>query len=107
MTLEPHIVALPSILDMGTAIGLHKTMIEHVDHDSDSILTIDASDVQRISTPILQLLLATHKSLTGKKRALALKNPSESIIEACQLLGLNDMLTVWRHHYDENCTHRG
>jgi len=84
-------VSLPAVADLLQANTL-KAQLERV-LASGSEMTIDASAVQRISSPFLQVLVAgvgTFKKAAGP--SLTISNPSAAFLETVSTLGLKDAL---------------
>lgn len=62
--------------------------------ESDSLVLV-ASEVERIGTPGVQLLLAAAREISDRGGALLLKGPSEAVCTAFEDLGLSDDLKRW------------
>lgn len=76
------LAALPALRDeIGGAIGVS--------------LTIDGSDVERVGTPAVQLLLAAAKAVAAEGRSFALRSPSAALAAAFLDLGLASELDCW------------
>ena len=74
---------LPRVLDLGAAADLlaaMRTRLQAAPH-----LHIDASEVETLTLPCIQILLAARRSCTG----MALEQPSPAFIGAFEDLGLN------------------
>jgi len=86
-------VALSAVADL-TQAGPLKTLLEQA-LASGTGVTVDASAVQRISSPCLQVLVAgvtTFAKAGGA--ALVIENPSEAFRETASVLGLMDALEL-------------
>ncbi|MFC3050818.1 STAS domain-containing protein [Kordiimonas pumila] len=86
--------SLPQVLDLLAAQGLKDKLLEFFDLEGD--LLIEGSDVERISTPCIEVLVAAQKAFKNAERAFQIKNPSEYLSEAFETLGLGTDLDQWR-----------
>jgi len=77
-------VQLPEILDIRAASPLAATLLgvrgKH--------LTIDASNVQKVGTQCIQVLLSARATWSADGASLTVSNPSETFIEALETLGI-------------------
>jgi anti-anti-sigma regulatory factor len=83
---------LPPLLTMATV----RALAERLDAFSDvpdGALTIDASAVQTITTPAVQVLLALIKRMSATGQRPVIKGAPLSFIDAWRDLGLLDVLT--------------
>lgn len=86
-------VVLPPVADLTAAAPL-KSRLEAA-LASGSGLTVDASAVQRISSPCLQVLAAAVASFaTAGGAALAIGDPSDAFRETVSVLGLTNALKL-------------
>lgn len=86
-------VTLPAVADL-TEAGPLKQRLEQA-LASGVGLTVDASAVQRISSPCLQVLVAGVCSFAkAGGAALAIRNPSEAFRETASVLGLMNALEL-------------
>ena len=84
-------VSLPAVADLLQADTL-KMQLEH-GLASGSEMTIDASAVQRISSPFLQVLVAGVVAFAkAGGPSLTISNPSAAFLETVSTLGLKDTL---------------
>jgi anti-anti-sigma regulatory factor len=84
-------ITLPAVADL-TEAGALKQRLEQA-LASGTGLTVDASAVQRISSPCLQVLVAGVTSFTkAGGEALTISNPSEAVRETASVLGLMNAL---------------
>lgn len=90
----PSMLPLPARLDSSTAEMVHGAMVGAVAGPGEVV--VDMSQVSLIDTQVIQVLLATAKSLAGAGRAFRLHKPSPAVEEAFALLGLADELEQWR-----------
>ena len=87
---DSSVIDLDSDLDLVAAATLKERLVEAV--DGDVAVVIDASSVERLTTPCAQVLVAAVQSLTGQDKSLTLRNPSEAFVEAVSDLGLDAVL---------------
>jgi len=88
-------VVLPAILDMRAVLDLHTQLQAAVERAGD--LPLDASAVERMSTPCAQVLLATDKTLAGlgSGHALRLVAASAAFEDTFRDLGYGAVLDKW------------
>lgn len=84
---------LPEILDLGGAESLKHGLVEAA--EAAEVLAIDGGNVERVSTPAVQVLLAVARDLSEKNRQVLLRNSSESLTTAFDDLGLSAELQRW------------
>lgn len=81
---------LPSNMTIASVEALHETMeplvLEHQD------VVVKASEVERIDTAGLQLLLAFQQEITKHDLSVEWQEPSEALLEAATLIGLQKTL---------------
>lgn len=83
---------LPENLTVANVHGLHEELEALVDqHDHDHIVLL-ADSVMRADTAGIQLLLAFVRSAKERQIALDWNNPSDKLIAAATVLGLDDAL---------------
>lgn len=80
------ILKLPSTLDVNYAPHFYESVKDFMHLDSE--VCIDASEVLRLTTPCVQVLLAFFEKLKSKGVNLKIKNPSESFSKSIIDLGL-------------------
>lgn len=80
----PRHYALPAILDAVAAAPLRQTLLELQAHP----LAIDASQVERLSTPSLQVLMAAAVSWKAAGQNFEITHESEVFTSVRDLLGL-------------------
>jgi anti-anti-sigma regulatory factor len=83
---------LPESMDIASAQELFKTFTGYTKKPAD--ITLDASKVERITTPAIQLILALAKTLEADKHSLSIASPSEQFVAAFEDLGLQDEITA-------------
>lgn len=85
---------LPENLTIASVQGLHEQLETLVDqHDHDKII-IQASAVKRADTAGLQLLLAFVNTTKDRQIKLDWNTPSEKLLAAAELLGLEGDLGI-------------
>lgn len=85
-------VCLPSVVDLPCAGELRQILRENI-HS----VVIDATEVERISTAAVQVILAAEKELKSKGGNIGFVKVSESMIQAWQDLGLASQLASLRN----------
>ena len=90
---DSSVIDLDSDLDLVAATTLKERLIEAVDRDG--AVVIDASSVERLTTPCVQVLVAAAQFLAGQDKSLMVKDPSEAFVSAFSDLGLEDVLQQW------------
>lgn len=84
---------LPPILDMAVAGSLKVCLLEAVALAKP--LVIDAAQVERLSTPCIQVLVAAGTALQEAGIGFSLHRPSEAFADAFNDLGLFSVLMRW------------
>lgn len=87
-------IKLVSRLDLPAAEALSAELLSM--RDGVPRLCIDAEEVSLVDTPAIQVLLAAAQDQAARGGRLEMKAPSAAIVEAMDLLGLNDELNAWR-----------
>ena len=87
------VIDLACDLDLSVAGELKDQLLDAVHGDSD--LVVDASSVERLTTPCVQILIAAARSLTEQGSGLVLKSPSEPFVSAFSDLGLSAVMQQW------------
>lgn len=85
-------INLPTVVDIVSAEALFNDL-NHASHAHKII--IHAEKVERITTPAVQLLLATEKSLSAVEGSFVIQSPSEVFQTALIDLGLGLQLKKW------------
>ena len=80
--------ALPAKMDVDAAHRLKGTLLRHRNQP----LSIDASDVQQMSTLCLQVLLSAQKSWRREGNGFVVRNPSPAFRDSVALLGAETLL---------------
>jgi len=83
--------ALPTVVDISTAVQLHEDLKTHVAALSGD-LVIDAEQVDRFTTPAVQLIIATCETAKAADHGCTIHNPSEAVQQSFSELGLSDRL---------------
>ncbi len=84
---------LPQVLDLNFASELRSMLLDKLEKGVNT--TIDASNVSRVTTPAVQILLAYSKAINSEGRKPTLHNPSEALKTAFRDLGLDAELSQW------------
>jgi len=83
-------INLEGVVNIAKAEALHQQM-ENILKEAIPA-TLQATDVQRVDTAILQLLLAFFKSMASVRVAITWKGVSDELLVAIKLLGLEKEL---------------
>lgn len=86
------LVALPPILDLPAAAPLKSRLQEALTKGED--IVIDASAVQRVTTPCLQVLASVMKLRGTGGPSARLQNIPEAFAETVRMLGLSQALCI-------------
>jgi len=81
-------------LDLLAAESLKLAFLEQLHKDGD--LVIDGSDVERVSTPCIEVLVAASSAFGEGGRNFVLDQPSPPLCDALEALGLADRIELWR-----------
>ena len=84
---------LPVNLDISEAAGLKKALMLAVDADRD--LTLDASDVERMSAACAQILIAADREVEERGRRVRFSAASAVMKTAMTELGLGQLMEKW------------
>lgn len=84
---------LPSVLDMLAAEGLREALKETLVLGGP--LAIDASQVDRMSTPCIQVLVAGGRAMADAGVAFTIEQPSEAFMNGFYDLGLAGVVSEW------------
>lgn len=87
-------IALEPVQNIQTVGELHRRLLDML--DSCNKIDIDASAVSQIDTATLQLLLVLKLTAVKQQKEVTIDFPSEKFMEAADLLGLSEMLSVDR-----------
>lgn len=88
--LENNIIKLPPELTIAQADEYRKALFDIIDDNNN--LVLDDSDLKRIDTIGLQLLLATITYISAQNKVLSWCSQSPSIRESIKQLGLNEAI---------------
>ncbi|MBV9561027.1 MAG: STAS domain-containing protein [Bradyrhizobium sp.] len=84
--------ALPEMLDLAQAESLRKGMLNLLQRRD---ILLDASAVQRMSTPCVQILLAAGRSAQAVQKPYKITNASDVFRAAIADLGLQSEFSNW------------
>jgi len=88
------VVGLQSILDIRIADALKQTFLEAL--EAGKPVTIDATMVERIFTPCIQVILAATEAFEEKELEFSFKTPTEAFVSAFDELGLFPTMMKWK-----------
>ncbi|MDH3659459.1 MAG: STAS domain-containing protein [Alphaproteobacteria bacterium] len=86
-------ITLPRVLDIPAASDLRDTVLEMV--DSEMTVTLRSDEVEQVTTPGIQVLLAVAAHVERKKARLTVAKPSEALVDGFSDLGLFSQLMAW------------
>lgn len=86
--------ALPNILSLGTAEELREKFLQNLVMGSD--IQVNAQNVDAITTPCLQVIIAAGNSFEEAGCQLSIENPSDVFVTAFNDLGFGDLIEKWR-----------
>ncbi len=87
------VLSLPDVLDTSAADDLYALLSDSL--TSENGIEIDASDVERPSSPCAQLLIAAGQHQEQRGNLLRIKKMSDEFRGTMVLLGLNEQLEKW------------
>ena len=90
-------IYLPAIVDLPAAAELRQALLAALSDAAPCVL-LDASEVERISTSAIQIILGAEKEIKLKGGSLGFNKISASLIQIWQDLGLADQLTSLHSH---------
>ena len=90
LLIESSAIYLDADLDLTAAAALKKQLLGAVEQGA--LVHVDASSVERITTPCAQVLVAAARSLSNQGGGLVVKSPSEPFVSAFSELGLNEVM---------------
>ncbi len=85
---------LPRELDLLAAENLKEKLVDFLHQDGD--LTLNATEVERISTPCIEVLFSAGRAFDEADRKFQILNPSQYFNDALTVLGLDDHFQCWR-----------
>lgn len=89
MAANPQPLSLPPRMDADAAVHLMEELLAFK-HDP---ISVDASDVQQMSTLCVQVLLSARRCWERDGLGFSVKNPSTAFRESVKLLGADILLT--------------
>ena len=86
-------ITLPRVLDIPAAADLRETVLEMV--ASEMTVTIQSDQVEQVTTPGIQVLMAAATYIESLNAKLTMVNPSNTLVEGFNDLGLFSQLMAW------------
>ncbi len=86
-------IRLPAQLDLASLTALKEELTSAA--TSANSLIVDGSNVERVGTPAIQLILAAAKAFSGEGRQFTLEAPSQPLSAAFDDLGLAEVTRQW------------
>ena len=87
-------IQLPATLNLNTAETLKEALIDAISSSGGAF--VGGSQVNRVDTPCLQVLLAAGRDVEADGRTFALCNPSDQLRSAFEDIGMSAELDRWR-----------
>jgi anti-anti-sigma factor len=87
-------VTLPGALDTAVAAPLKDALAEALERGLPVV--VDASDVARLSTACIQVLIAGGRATADAGRAFIVIRPSEALVAAFDDMGLFPVMMKWK-----------
>jgi len=91
---ETHKYTLPREMDLLAAEALKGVLVDMLDQDGG--LALDASEVERVSTPCIEVLVAAEVAFGKSGQKFEMSAPSPPLCDALEALGLVDRIEKWR-----------
>ncbi|MBL4639242.1 MAG: STAS domain-containing protein [Kordiimonadaceae bacterium] len=85
---------LPPELDLLAAEALKEKLVDYLHQEVG--LVVDGSEVERISTPCIEVLFAAGTAFKEAEQPFQIINSSQYLNDALEALGLNDHFQSWR-----------
>lgn len=89
---EPTTYQLESISDISKSEFMHEQLETFL--SSGVNVAVDASQVERIDTSAMQILLALSQTLRKQELTASIVNPSENFLSTARLLGVTDEIEI-------------
>lgn len=89
---EPATYQLESISDISKSELMHEQLENYL--SSGVSVAVDASQVERIDTSAMQVLMALSQTLRKQELTASIVNPSENFLSTARLLGVTDELVI-------------
>lgn len=91
--MAPVTIILPAMLDMQSCSQLYQDLTEGLSVQQQIVL--DASGIERITTPAIQLILAAAVTAQSKAKQVMISRPASVFMLAMEDLGLTPLLTPY------------
>ncbi len=86
-------ITMPRVLDIPAAADLKDVVLEMV--EPEMTVSIQSADVEQMTTPGIQILMASAAYIDRRKAKLKIVKPSEAFIDGFSDLGLFSHLMAW------------
>ena len=86
-------ITLPGVLDIPAAADLREAVLDTV--ESEMTVNIQADEVEQVTTPGIQVLVAVAAFVERKKAKFTMMKPSDELIDGFSELGLFPQLMAW------------
>jgi len=93
-TVEKLNFTLSRELDLLAAEALKNDLLKLLHADGD--LLVDGSEVERVSTPCIEVLVAAAAAFGEGGRSFEISEPSPPLCESFEAVGLADRIELWR-----------
>ncbi len=88
-------IALPSALTIDTVEAVTAELVDKVRGEAGQVLVIDASALESITTPGVQLLISVHKTLSDAGGHLKITGSDELLRAVFKQIGLAPVYSMW------------
>ncbi|PIR39292.1 MAG: hypothetical protein COV35_01895 [Alphaproteobacteria bacterium CG11_big_fil_rev_8_21_14_0_20_39_49] len=88
------LLSLPSVLDIRSASSFYDEIKPL--SEAGTNLKVNAKDVEKITTPAIQILLASASTVCKKKGSFKIENPSSEMTNAFLVMGLESQFNKWK-----------
>ena len=86
-------IKLPAELEISSVAQFHTSLVDTLSQrETEQHLHLDASELRRIDTAGIQLLVALVREATAQNLKLTCQKPSNEFIQCAERLGLSDIL---------------
>ncbi len=93
LTVQEASFSLPPVLDLLQATKLHEALLGAL--AAGQAVCLDGTEVERLTTPAAQVLMAAGAEAARRHLAFSLRNPSAALASGFTCLGLEQTLVEW------------
>lgn len=88
-------ITLPATLTIDTVETVTAELADKVKGEAGQVLVLDASALESITTPGVQLLISVHKTLSDAGGQLKVTGGDELLQAVCSQIGLGPLYAMW------------